>query len=227
MKIKWSGIAVVDGRGKINGSVASKNRSGAYMRTKVTPVNPQTSAQVAARNVLSNFSQAWSGITQAARDAWNSAVGDFQTTDIFGDLRSPTGKNLYTKLNANLVSVGLAAIGVPPLPSSVPSLSITSLDIAIGAVQFDATFTGDNAAVSYQVWATPGVSPGVSFVKSEYRQIGAVAGGGGSPYDFSADYIAKYGNPAVGTKVFVKMVPVNATTGQKGLGSEGSTIVLA
>jgi len=27
--------------------------------------------------------------------------------------------------------------------------------------------------------------------------------------------------------VFVKMVPVNATTGQKGLGSEGSTIVLA
>lgn len=218
---------MVDGRGKINGSVASKNRSGAYVRTKVTPVNPQTSAQIAARNVLSNFSQAWSGLTQAQRDAWNSAVGDFQTTDIFGDLRSPTGKNLYTKLNANLVSVGLAAISVPPLPSTVDAITITAVAIAVGAVTYDATFTGDNASVSYQVWATPGVSPGVSFVKSEYRQIGAVAGGGGSPYDFSADYLAKYGAPAVGTKVFVKMVPVNATTGQKGIGSEGSTIVLA
>lgn len=218
---------MVDGRGKINGSVASKNRSGAYVRTKVTPVNPQTVAQIAARNVLSNFSQAWSGLTQAQRDAWNASVGDFQTTDIFGDLRNPTGKNLYTRLNANLVSVGLPAISVPPLPSAVPAIGITSVTIALGAGTYEAAFTGDDASVSYQVWATPGVSPGVSFVKSEYRQIGAVAGGGGSPYDFEADYLAKYGAPAVGTKVFVKMVPVNATTGQKGIGSDGFTIVVA
>ena len=33
---------VADIRNKLNGSVFSKNRYGAYVRTKVTPVNPQT-----------------------------------------------------------------------------------------------------------------------------------------------------------------------------------------
>ena len=39
MKIKF-GSEVVDGRGKIGGHVYSKNKGGAYKRTKVTPSNP-------------------------------------------------------------------------------------------------------------------------------------------------------------------------------------------
>jgi len=46
MKMKFGAI-VVDGRGKIGGHVASKNRGGAYLRTKVTPSNPQTGYQAA------------------------------------------------------------------------------------------------------------------------------------------------------------------------------------
>ena len=37
MKTKFGAI-IVAGSGKINGFVASKNRAGAYLRTKVTPV---------------------------------------------------------------------------------------------------------------------------------------------------------------------------------------------
>ena len=60
MKIKW-GALMVDGRGKIGGQVASKNRAGAYMRNKVTPVNQQTSYQLTVRNRLSYYSQNWGG----------------------------------------------------------------------------------------------------------------------------------------------------------------------
>ena len=50
MKIKW-GALVVDGRGKLGGHVAAQNRGGSYLRTKVTPSNPQTTFQTGVRSM--------------------------------------------------------------------------------------------------------------------------------------------------------------------------------
>jgi len=66
MKIKWGAI-VVDGRNKIGGHVASKNRAGAYLRTKVTPVNPNTGYQAGVRNTLSTLSSGWRALEEAQR----------------------------------------------------------------------------------------------------------------------------------------------------------------
>ena len=44
-KVLFSAL-ISDMRNKLNGSVFAKNRGGSYLRTKVTPVNPQTVAQV-------------------------------------------------------------------------------------------------------------------------------------------------------------------------------------
>src|SRR4051812_170938 len=84
MKVKF-GSLVVDGRGKIGGHVLSKNRGGAYMRTKVTPINPQTADQSTVRGTLTSLSQSWRALTQNQITAWNNAVQNFQSTDIFGD----------------------------------------------------------------------------------------------------------------------------------------------
>ena len=107
MKIKF-GALVVAGRGKIGGHVASRNRAGAYLRTKVTPVNPATVYQVAVRNRLAGISTDWRGLTAAQRTAWNAAVSDYAKTDIFGDIRNPSGFNLHQKLNNNLVNIAKA-----------------------------------------------------------------------------------------------------------------------
>lgn len=57
MKIKW-GMMMTDGRGKLGGQVASKNRAGAYVRTKVTPVNPRTTQQQAIRTLFGSIASA-------------------------------------------------------------------------------------------------------------------------------------------------------------------------
>lgn len=62
MKLKFGAI-VVDGRGKIGGHVASKNGAGAYLRTKVTPTNPQTARQSFVRALFAAITAAWSGLT--------------------------------------------------------------------------------------------------------------------------------------------------------------------
>lgn len=218
---------MVDGRGKINGSVASKNRAGAYVRTKVTPVNPNTSYQQTARFTLTQLSQAWRSLTEAQRLAWNAAVSDFQTTDIFGDLRKPTGKNLFTRLNINLTNAGQSIISSPPLPSQVEGCGLTGLTISVGTPTYEVATVGGAAGITMLVFATPGLSAGVSFVKSELRLIGTFAANASSPVDIETDYLAKFGAPAVGTKVFVEVIPVNNATGQAGTRSQVSAIVAA
>ena len=94
MKIKYGAI-IVDGSGKIGGHVASKNRSGSYLRTKTTPSNPNTTAQAQARSVLASLSTGWGVLTDDQRKSWNDAVGDYAKTDIFVDFKNPSGINLY------------------------------------------------------------------------------------------------------------------------------------
>ncbi len=80
------------------------------MRAKVTPLNPSTTAQQNARGILGALSTQWSQLTDAQRLSFNNAVQDFSRTDIFGDVRNPSGINLYVKLNANLINTGQAQI---------------------------------------------------------------------------------------------------------------------
>jgi len=228
MKIKW-GALVVDGRNKIGGHVASKNRAGAYLRTKVTPVNPSSIAQVNVRQRLATMAVAWRGLSDAARIQWNAAVASFSKTDIFGDLRNPTGFNLYCRLNINLAMIGVAAIGVPPLPLAVESLlTIVPTQVLAGATSIAYTATPTPALHVLVVDATAPISPGKSFVKSEFRNIGQVAAAAATPYVATADYNAKFGGPGLtGQKVFFRAKFIHMTTGQAGLPLQASCIVTA
>lgn len=225
MKLKWSGFGATDGRGKIGGHVASKNRSGAYARTKVTPTNPQSTFQLAARNLFTSFSQGWRALTQAQRDAWDGAVADFAKTDIFGDLRNPTGKNLYSRLNINLSNIGQPEIQDPPLPSGAGQVIAGALVMTNGGAKTIA-HTADTLGHVIQVWATPGVSAGKKFLKNDYRLISTFAGGAVSPENIATAYNARFGQPAVGTRVGVRLVSINETTGEMGIPSEATTITV-
>jgi len=225
MKLKWSGFGATDGRGKINGHVASKNRSGAYARTKVSPTNPQTAYQLTARALLTSLSQGWRALTQAQRTAWNNAVSGYARTDVFGDNRNPTGKNLYARLNANLVNIGQAQITSPPLPSGAGSVVAGTASVTNGGAK-NIAHTGDVAGYTIQVWATPGVSAGKEFLKNDYRLLTTFTGGAVSPEVVTAAYDARFGEPAVGTRVGFKLVSVNDTTGESSTGSESTTITV-
>jgi hypothetical protein len=226
MKIKW-GSLVADGRGKIGGHVASKNRAGAYLRSKVTPVNPRSTSQLGARQRLATLAIAWRGITAAQRVAWNAAVSAFAGTDIFGDLRKPTGFNLFCRLNANLLLAGAAQISDPPLPIAVPSFtSITPTQVHAGATSIAYAATPTITGMQAIVRATSPVSPGVSFVKSQLRIIGQIAPAAATPFVATTVYATKFGGPGLaGQKVFFEMFYISLTTGQKGLPIQASCIV--
>lgn len=226
-KIKF-GMMVTDARGKLGGHVFSKNRAGAYTRTKVTPVNPQSSAQVAVRNQFTNFTQNFRSLTASQILAWNSAVVNFVGTDIFGDSKTPSGINLYNKLNLNLANAGQSAITSPPLPVGADAVEITGVTADVSSTLF--TIASAAAAVpaghTLIIEATGLVSPGKSYVKSEFRVIGTAAAAATFPITAYSDWNAKFGTLVAGQKVFCRVKTVNNTTGETSGYSQVSTIVV-
>jgi len=227
-KIKF-GALIVAGRGKIGGTVLSHNRHGDYMRNKVTPVNPSTVDQVAVRNRFSGISSDWRGLTGPQRTAWNSAVADFAKTDIFGDLKNPTGFNLHQMLNNNLLNISKVQIAVPPAVEAIEALSILSVAASTGGGTVTLTYAAAiGAASSVIVMATPALSPGIAFVKSEYRQIDVMLTADATPFSIETEYEAKFGAiGAEGQKIFVKMYHINWNTGQAGQALTASCIIAA
>lgn len=225
-KVKFTAF-LADMRGKVNGSVFSRNKGGAYVRTKVTPNNPQTSAQVNARALLSTYSQNWKSLTAAQRAAWNAAVSNFLTTDIFGDIKTPTGKNLYVRLNANIINGGGSAITSPPLPSGVPSLS--SLSVAATETSQDVVLTFAATPVpsdtALYVEATDGLSPGVSNANSKFRFVEVLPATTATGADIASDYIAKFGALTAGEKIFIRAKQINLLTGEVSQSQVASAIV--
>lgn len=116
--------AIIDSiSGKLNGTVFSRNRAGAYMRgkgvTKFKPgselsdtVNMQPhngSSQGRIIGTLVEFSKMWKSIGKEAQTAWNNATADFPKTNTFGDTRIPSGFNLFNGINSTRSHLSLLA----------------------------------------------------------------------------------------------------------------------
>ena len=225
-RIKYSAL-VSDMRNKLNGSVLSKNRYGSYVRNKVTPVNPQTARQVFQRSLLASMSQAWKGLTEAQRVAWRSAVELYQTTNIFGDIQKPSGNILFNRLNMNILNAGGTQINVPPLPIGADQITQINVAVTVAGGVYDVAFAPTVPAGHAMILeATPGVSAGISNANNQFRQVAVAPAGTTSPFDMSAEYIATFGAPAVGQKVFVRAKLVRLTTGEVSQALKNETFAL-
>jgi hypothetical protein len=221
---------MADARNKVAGTVFSKNRYGAYTRTKVTPVNPQSTAQQLVRGRFAARSAAWRGLTEAQRQSWIDGAAGFPVTDIFGNAKILSGQALYGKFNLNLAQAGQAAITTCPSAVAIPSLvsaslvadvSSSTVDITMGVAAVPAGFT----AVAF---ATPLYGAGISFVKNKYRFLAAkVPSTDLNPLELGVDWAALFGALVAGQKVSVSVFLVSNTSGQAGVPFSASTIVIA
>lgn len=218
-KIKF-GMMMTDARGKLGGQVFSKNRSGAYIRTKVTPSNPQTSAQAQVRSNLATLSAGWNSLTAEQISQWNSSVDDWTSTDVFGDIKKPTGKNLFVKLGLNCLNNYLPINSSVPQKIEMPSLVGVSatLNNTTGALIISDLPEFEDG--KYQVEATPPVQMGVSFVKNKFRVIDSLSRSAAATENVTAFYEQKFGSAIGAQKVFFRIRPIGEN------GQAGTPIVI-
>lgn len=223
-KIQFTAF-LADARNKVAGTVFSKNRYGAYTRTKVTPVNPNTTAQAEVRARLAARATAWRGLTELQRQSWIDAAPSFPFTDIFGNSKILSGQALYNKLNLQLAAAGRSPISTAPTPVAIPSL--VSLDITSDAgtptLSMAAGLTPVPAGFTLVVQATPSYGAGISFVKNKFRQVDAIAAATAvSAYDLLPAYQNVFSDPIALQKISVRAFLVSNTTGQAGVAFQAS-----
>jgi len=228
-KVKY-GEMIADLRGKINGTVHSKNRSGAYMRNKTSPVNPQTTSQSAVRNSFATFSQGWRSLTATQRNSWIAAVDNFVRNNVFGDAVRLTGANLYMSLNRVIATIAGTAITTPPIVSAPTGLTASSFVADVSDATIVLTYTPAIPATgTVALYATAPQSAGISFVKNKYRYIGKLVTANASPFDITSMYEAKFGTgwKVAGQKLFVRAVPIVTLAGIASPGLDASSVVQA
>lgn len=215
-KIKF-GMMMTDARGKLGGQVFTKSREGATVRTKVTPVNRRSPAQMAVRSALGALSRAWSYDPAVDREAWASAAESVTRNNIFGDSYSLTGKSYFQSANQNRAIVGLAQINIPGALTEMPTLEIS--DFEIGYNNFNATLAvtltgGVPEDVIIVVAATRQNSLGRNNFSGQYRILTFQSGLSGSNGISGIDnYEAIFGEVQENKRVSLEVWLIHKATG--------------
>jgi hypothetical protein len=190
--------------GRVGSVVYVNGRYGQVVRQYVPPRNPKTPDQQKNRSDFGNVSSRWRALAPEKRIAWCIAAADSYTVSRSGRRVALNGYNYFIRVNASRVHLGLSQFDLPP---SVPSFSpnpVAELSIAN---------TGCTVTLKLRVPSQPGqytlvqgaapVSAGVRCVQ-HFPLLGLLPAPVDGWSDITALYVARYGEPIVGTAVFIR-----------------------
>jgi hypothetical protein len=184
--------------------VSQEGRYGLISRAYVIPANPRTPAQMSVRAILTRVATHWRALTEAQRAEWIAAASSVQSVSRLGS--GPlTGLQLFNKINCILLQFGQEQVDAPPARPQFPDLApkglvITNTD---GVIALTLSCPGDPGD-STIVRASKPVSQGYQKF-TDFRVLGICPAPTGGAADITALYTARYGVPAVGTKVFIRV----------------------
>lgn len=225
--IKLGGLAQ-DVRGSMNGTTFSRNKGGAYVRQKVSPVQPVSTYSSRARAIFADLSQRWATtLTTSQRQAWIAFAATHTFVNVFGDAITLSGIAFYQSINRAVLQIGKTYIDAPPTVYAAPAvLTCTPLPIAAaGVLATLAQTTVGGAALpangTLYVFATLPLSASVTPQKSDFRLINpATYGAITLTTSFLAAYVARFSNPGVvvGQKIAFRVAMLDWSTGAIGVG---------
>lgn len=217
-------------RGKLNGNVFTRNKGGEVLRNKVTPINPNTSAQSTQRAYQSDISKAWNGVlTDAQRKSWNDFGRVLGAKSIFGNNLILSGIAAYIKVNRIILNCGQPRIDNAPVSQQVPSiLSLVLAGNSVGPT-LTATFTPTplTGTTGLYVFMSPAVSPGISNLSNQLRFVGFFSAAT-SPLNLLTAWQTKFGSfpTTAGQRIGMTAQVVDTATGAISAVNGTGTLVL-
>jgi hypothetical protein len=190
--------------GSYQGMTASRNRFGQYMRTRASPVQPNTVAQLNQRARMTTNAAAWRALTDAQRAGWLSLGLNITRTDSLGSTYSLNGFMAYCSVNNNKLDAGDAAVS--DAPTIVTPADLLTATVTLTAVAFSIAYTATPLAAGVRlfIWVSPQRSAGRKF-NGDYRLLAVTAAAAASPHNALAAYTAKFGVPVVGQRIFISL----------------------
>ena len=159
MAIYKPSVIAVDIRGSVGPAVFSKSHSGLTIRSRVKPINPNTSRQSLSRSYLATAAQAWSSTISATdRANWIAAAAALPATNRVGVATTLTAGQLYCRIQAfrQLVNLSILDDPAPAQTAAAPALvlSYSAGNIRINAAPTNLTTDGELALFVSGPWTT-------------------------------------------------------------------------
>jgi hypothetical protein len=211
----------------------SKNRAGNYTKAKPIPAQPRTDKQQARRAEFTAGSQAWRGLTDTQRAAWQALANQIVLTDSLGQTSVPSGHQLWMRCYLNLATASATINPAAPLtPPSIPSTTGVTIDATAAGTGSDlgkinVASLDENADFGWCIRATAAYSAGKTFVsQSRYRVLSAGEPGDSIPSntDLGTAYATIFGPLTAGSKMSFQVLYVDVS-GIAGAVSQSTTIV--
>lgn len=187
--------------GSLAGQTSSRNPFGQYRRTRAIPVNPNTTQQGVVRARMSANAAAWRTLTGAQRAGWSDLGASMTRTDSLGKTYTMNGFMAYCSVNNNNVAAGNATVA--DAPALVTPATILTATITLTAAALSVAYTVTPLAAGSRLFSfvSPQRSAGRAF-EGDYRLLAVSAAAAASPANLYAAYVAKFGLPVVGNRIF-------------------------
>ena len=220
------GALAQDVRGSLNGTVFSRNRGGAYVRSKVSPVQPVSHWSSAVRQGFKAVSQRWATtLTDAQRADWIAFANLHPFVNVFGDSIVLSGVAMFQAVNQRVRLCGGAWLDDAPETFVVGDLgSVSVVATAAGGVYTAVSVLAENP-VPYggglTVMMTQVTPAGRQIQKNDYRLINQVSRVVfASGVDFHSDVLTRFPAERVraGDIVGFLVAPIDLSTGAIGPG---------
>jgi hypothetical protein len=211
--------------GKCGLIVAYQSRFGSCQRAWVAPSNTQTSARQHMRGAFGRFAPAWGRLlTEAQRAAWNVAGPKVQSKRRL-TLGPLTGQQLFQGLNSARACIGKKELLlVPPAPvvfepNPVGQLTLTNGENGARLLLSVAGPVTEDIMVFGQAPCSAG-----RMKRRNVAYLGLLPAPLNGMSDITDIYVARYGEPRAGQKVFI--VTRQQKDGWEGFDQETNEIVL-
>lgn len=142
--------------GKVKDTVFSRWKGRAYIRARVTPSNPQTTAQTAVRTSLARCVDLWQSFQTQIKTAW----------DLYASPYSMSGYNKFMSANRADEQAG-NELETSPLNSLVDPADTFSAASGAGSGEIDLTWTGGTVGASYKAYVLVRHSASNAFILGE------------------------------------------------------------
>lgn len=182
------GGGILEMRGSIGANTFARNKSGAYVRARTKPINPNTDRQSVVRANMSLVSKSWfDSASGAQRIEWETFAKNMPETNKLGQVMNLSGFNQFVRSNLAAKNAGFPSLLDGPASFVKPGED--PLMTAVGdeaSQEVNVTFDDnrdwvdiDEAGMIVQVGIPQ--NPSVSFFNGPWRHAGVIEGDSGAP----------------------------------------------
>lgn len=208
MKAKF-GALITSGSGKLGGHMFSQTPNGVIMKSVGSYSKKATAIQTIKRINTKILMALWSQISYVQRSEWDISAKDYRRIDVFSEVRTFNGFQLFQKVNQNRVQLGLAPI-LNPGPAHLPTFPtpVTVYAMTDALVLLSQAYNTDDIIL---VYATNSLGNGITSVKKRMRFITALTDVQlASGVNIIADYLKVFSNPNLNDNIHIGVKTVSS-----------------